>query len=496
MWFPVASIAIRDEDLRPNRQPEFTQLDLEASFIDEAFIFETIEELTCQMFLLGGIALPRPFFQMTYQEAINRYGTDRPDTRFGMAFEDVSDVLRETSYSIFRQIIAQGGRIKGFCVKGQASALSKNVLQNEYALRIVPELGGKGMSWMKVTDGRLQSNIVQFFGRRELEGLRERFQADEGDVLMMIADASLDQVNKVLCSLRLHVANRLNVASDSEFRPLWVTEFPLFELKDERLSSQHHPFTMPDRVDFDPSDQADMLGLNSRAYDLVVNGEELGGGSIRIHQMEIQRKIFHALGLSAEDAEAKFGFFLKALEYGAPPHGGLALGIDRVIAMILGVSSIRDVIAFPKNRSAFCPLTRAPASIDREQRAELGLGAGVPTRTPSLEPPAGIGEQGDRFSGRERISQSEVAHVAKLARLKLSESEAADYQKDLNAVLEYVETLQELDTQAVPPMSHVLTLKNVWRDDRPRKSQTSKSILSNAPEGQEDYFKVPKILEG
>jgi len=494
-YFQIAR-CFRDEDLRPNRQPEFTQLDLEASFIDEAFIFETIEELTCRMFMLGGIDLPRPFSQITFQEAMNRYGTDRPDTRFGMAFEDVSDVLRETSYSIFRQIIAQGGRIKGFCIKGQASALSKNVLQNEYALRIVPELGGKGMSWMKVTDGRLQSNIAQFFSPRELEGLRERFQANEGDVLMMIADASLEQVNKVLCSLRLHVANRLNVAPDREFRPLWVTEFPLFELKDGRLSSQHHPFTMPNRVDFDPSDQADMLGLNSRAYDLVINGEELGGGSIRIHQMETQLKIFHALGLSAEDAKAKFGFFLRALEYGAPPHGGLALGIDRVVAMILGASSIREVIAFPKNRSAFCPLTRAPASIDREQRAELGLGAEIPARAPSLEAPAGIGKQGGRFSPHERISASEVAHVAKLARLQLTKSEAADYQKDLNAVLEYVETLQELDTRAVPPMSHVLPLKNVWRNDRPRKSRTSKSILSNAPEGEQDYFKVPKILEG
>jgi aspartyl-tRNA synthetase len=212
--------------------------------------------------------------------------------------------------------------------------------------------------------------------------------------------------------------------------------------------------------------------------------------------MEIQRKIFHALGLSAEDAETKFGFFLKALEYGAPPHGGLALGIDRVIAMILGVSSIRDVIAFPKNRSAFCPLTRAPASIDREQRAELGLGAAHPARTPHAETPAGIDEQDGRFSRGERISQSEVAHVAKLARLQLSEPEIADYQKDLNAVLEYVATLQEVDTRSVPPMSHVLALKNVWRDDRPGKSRESKSILSNAPEGEEGYFKVPKILEG
>ncbi len=494
-YFQIAR-CFRDEDLRPNRQPEFTQLDLEAAFIDEAFIFEMVEELTCHMFRLGGIDLPRPFAQMTYQEAMNRYGTDRPDTRFGMAFEDLSDVLQETDYSVFRQTIGGGGSVKGFCVKGQASALSKNVLQNEYAIRIVPELGGKGMTWMKLTDGRLQSNIVQFFSRGELEGLRERFQAHEGDVLMMIAGASLDEVHKVLCSLRLHVAKRLHLASEREFRPLWVTDFPLFELKDGRLSSQHHPFTMPDRTDFDPSDRADMLALQSRAYDLVINGEELGGGSIRIHRMDIQRKIFQALGLGAEEAEAKFGFFLKALEYGAPPHGGLALGLDRVIAMILGASSIRDVIAFPKNRSAFCPLTRAPAAIDPEQLAELGLGAGMPARTPSRETPDAIGEQDRRFSARERISAAEVAHVARLARLQLSESELAGYRKDLNAVLEYVATLQELDTRAVPPMSHVLALRNVWRDDRPRASRMSKSILSNAPEGEKGFFKVPKILEG
>lgn len=488
----------RDEDLRPNRQPEFTQLDMEASFIDEEFIYEVIEELTARMFALGGIDLPRPFPRMTYQETMERYGTDRPDTRFDMTFEEVTDIVQDTSYTIFRQIIDRGGVVKGFCVKGQSKNLSKNVLQNEYVLKIVPDLGAKGMTWMKVIAGNLQSNIVQFFGQTEQKRLMERFSAEEGDVLMMIADTSPELVNKVLCALRLHVADRLNLIPMDHHSPLWVTGFPLFELKDGRLSSQHHPFTMPDRTDFDPKNLKECLGLKSRAYDLVINGEELGGGSIRIHKMDVQKKIFEALGLSQEQVEAKFGFFLKALEYGAPPHGGLALGMDRVIAMILKASSIREVIAFPKNRSAFCPLSRAPSTVDISQLEELGL-----VTEPVIERPFKRVKGSDQkdiietdSKDPEKISLKDVRHVAKLARLRLSEAEARSYQKDLNAVLEHFETLQELDTKTVEPMSHVLELKNVWREDKPGKSKKTDALLSNAPMKESDYFKVPKILEG
>ncbi|MDP6179927.1 MAG: aspartate--tRNA ligase, partial [Desulfatiglandales bacterium] len=372
----------RDEDLRPNRQPEFTQLDMEASFIDEQFIYEVIEELTVRMFSMGGIDLPRPFPRTHYQEALDRYGTDRPDLRWGMAFEDVTDIVQGTDYTIFRQIIKRGGQVKGFCVKGQIAALSKNVLQNEYAMKIVPSFGANGMTWMKLIDGKLESNIVQFFSPSEQEGFIDRFRAEAGDVIMMIADISRDLVNKVLCSLRLHVAERLGLTPKERYCPLWVTDFPLFERKDGKLSSQHHPFTMPYRSDFDPTDKEDLLSLNSRAYDLVINGEELGGGSIRIHKMEIQEKIFQALGLSRDEVEAKFGFFLRALEYGAPPHGGLALGIDRIIAMILEASSIREVIAFPKNRSAYCPLSQAPSPVEKSQLKELGLDSASRTDRP------------------------------------------------------------------------------------------------------------------
>lgn len=492
-YFQIAR-CFRDEDLRPNRQPEFTQLDLEAAFIDESFIYEVIEALTVRMFKIGGITLDRPFPRMTYEDAMEGYGTDRPDLRFDMAFREVTDILEGTRYGIFKNVISSGGVIKGLKVEGGAKDLSKNVLQNEYALKLVPSFGGKGMTWMKMTGGELQSNIAQFFSKEELLSIADRFGAREGDVIMMIADISRGQANEVLCSLRLHVAERLNMIPENAFRPVWVTDFPLFELKDGEINSQHHPFTMPDRTDFNPSDTEDLISLGSRAYDLVMNGEELGGGSIRIHRMDIQERIFRALGMGREEVEAKFGFFLRALEYGAPPHGGLAFGLDRVAAMILGTPSIRDVIAFPKNRSALCPLTRAPSEADPAQLEELHLISGRQA-----------GSQGDATSASsvgeaERtgpsLSEDDVRHVARLARLRLSDEETEAFGKDLNSVLDYVDSINEIDTDAIEPMSHVLEAQNVWREDVKSPSPEGGAVLENAPETQDNYFKVPKILEG
>ena len=429
---------------------------------------------------------------------MDRYGTDRPDLRFDLSFEEITDILRNTEYIVFRKIIEKGGIIKGFIIRDHADRLSKNLLQNEYALKIVPSLGARGMTWMKLIDGRLDSNIVQFFRADERKRIIERFRATDGDVLMMIADIQRDTVNKVLGRLRLHLAERVGLIPADTFSPLWVTDFPLFELKEGELSSQHHPFTMPDRTDIDPGDPEDLLKLNSRAYDLVVNGEELGGGSIRIHDMNLQRKIFRALGLSMREAGRKFGFFLKALEYGAPPHGGLALGMDRVVAMILKTSSIRDVISFPKNRSAFCPLTKAPAQADEVQLNELGLAIPSDARgDKGMVGEANGAQPIEKVPQRyERITKEEVRHIAELARLTLSETEAETYRKDLNAVLNYVDLLGEVDTHGIRPMSHVLDIKNVWREDRPAGEKQSGRILANAPDREEDYFKVPKILEG
>ncbi len=371
-YFQIAR-CFRDEDLRPNRQPEFTQLDIEASFIDEEFIYELVERLTERMFALGDISLERPFPRMTWHEAMDTMGSDHPDTRFGLRFTDVTDMFRETSYGIFRKILDGGGVIKGINVKGQSERLSKNVLQNEYAKKIVPSFGAKGMTWMRVAGGTLESNIVQFFSEEERRKIIERFGAEDGDVIILIADTSRDAVLSVLGQLRLHLAKRLDLIREGIYCPTWITEFPLFSLTDRRITSNHHPFTAPDRTDFNPENREELLALKSRAYDLVVNGEELGGGSIRIHEKSLQKKIFGALKISDDDVAEKFGFFLKALEYGTPPHGGLALGMDRVIAMILKTESIREVIAFPKNRSAYCPLSKAPSPVSRKQLSELGL---------------------------------------------------------------------------------------------------------------------------
>ncbi len=487
----------RDEDLRPNRQPEFTQLDLEASFIDEEFIYEMVEELLTRMFAVGGIDLPRPFPRMTYEQAVEGYGTDRPDLRFGMDFKEVTDIVRETNYTIFKQIISSGGCVKGICVRGKAHELSKNVLQNEYALKIVPSFGAKGMTWMKVINGSLQSNIVQFFSASEQEALKNRFEAHDGDVLLMIADTSRALVNEVLGRLRIHIAERLQLIPQDIYSPVWITQFPLFELKEGKISSQHHPFTQPDREDFDPFDTEELLSLKSRAYDIVVNGEELGGGSLRIYNMETQKRVFQALGLSPAEAEAKFGFFLKALEYGTPPHGGLALGMDRVIAMILGASSIREVIAFPKNRSAFCPLSRAPSEVDLAQLEELGLLGGTEAR---LEAGQAKGQHKIVKKATKpqaaRISANDVKHVAGLARLSISRDEIESYTNDLNSILGYVEALADLDTENIPPTSHVLDIKNVWRNDQVEPWDEPNKILSEAPQEVDKFFKVPKILEG
>jgi len=372
-YFQLAR-CFRDEDLRPNRQPEFTQLDLEASFIDEEFLYAIVEELTVRMFAVGGITLCRPFPRMSYTEAMDTTGSDRPDLRFGLRIVDATDLFTDTNYSIFRQILKRGGCIKGINVKGQSEALSKNVLQNEYAREIAPSFGAKGMTWMRAEGGRLESNIVQFFSETELAGLQKRFDLQDGDVLIMVADPSYTTVISALGQLRLHLAGRLGLIPENTFYPVWITEFPLFEPTDDGgITSSHHPFTAPDRTDFDPKNIEELLSLHSRAYDLVMNGEELGGGSIRINNRDLQRKIFAALGLTEDDMREKFGFFLRAFDHGAPPHGGLALGMDRVVSMILGTQSIRDVIAFPKNRSAACPLTGAPAAVKHEQLAELGL---------------------------------------------------------------------------------------------------------------------------
>ncbi|MEE9936832.1 MAG: aspartate--tRNA ligase [Deltaproteobacteria bacterium] len=480
-YFQLAR-CFRDEDLRPNRQPEFTQLDIEASFIDEEFLFELIEELTVRMFAIGGIELARPFARMTYAEAMDTTGSDRPDLRFGLRFVDVTDVFAETRYAIFRQILQRGGCIKGINISGQSEKLSKNVLQNEYAREIAPSFGAKGMTWMRAEGGKLESNIVQFFSEKELEELQRRFAVADGDVLILIADPSYAVVTSALGQLRLHLAGRLGLIAENSFYPVWITEFPLFEPTDEGgVTSSHHPFTAPDREDFDPENIEELLSLKSRAYDLVMNGEELGGGSIRINNRDLQRRIFAALGLSEEETRERFGFFLRAFDFGAPPHGGLALGMDRTVSMILQTPSIREVIAFPKNRSAACPLTGAPSTVKREQLAELGLldlgGKEVLPGTAEKEDP--------------------MDYLSWVSRIGISAAE----RPVMEEILAGAAALARLAEEKAGPEEPIYTVAAVSNRMRPgTKEQRSEfaangRFLKSAPAVKGDYFKVASILE-
>jgi len=363
----------RDEDLRPNRQPEFTQLDLEASFIDETFIFNLIEGLIESLFDFANKPLKGPFPHLPYSDAMEKYGSDKPDLRFGLEMVEVTQHLTNVNFKVFQSIASSGGCIKAINVKGKASDMSKNMLQEEFAKKVVPKLGGKGMAWMKMEEGKLQSNIVQFFSEEEQAHIIDSLKAENGDVLLFIADKSRKSVNDVLGRLRLYVAEKFGFIDPTKFVACWVTNFPLFEEKDGSITSIHHPFTAPDGDVLKASSREEILALNSRGYDLVINGEEIGGGSIRIHQSDVQERIFDLLGLSKEDIELKFGWFVKALEYGTPPHGGIALGLDRLVGMLLDTESIREVIAFPKNRVAYCPLTHAPSIVSNDQCTELNL---------------------------------------------------------------------------------------------------------------------------
>jgi aspartyl-tRNA synthetase len=471
----------RDEDLRPNRQPEFTQLDIEASFIDEEFIYELVEGLVIKIFEIGGINLPRPFPRMTYNEAIDTMGSDRPDLRFGMKFEDITDIFANTGYEIFRQILKQQGVIKGIKVENASHRLSKNVLQNEYAKQIVPGFGAKGMTWMRVVGNTLQSNIIQFFSKEEQKATVKRFSAKGGDVILMIADPSPNSAASALGHLRLHVAERLGLIPDGVFSPVWVTRFPLFEETDEGISSNHHPFTAPDRRDFNPRDRGELLSLRSRSYDLVVNGEELGGGSIRINDSELQNRIFEALGLTESDIGERFEFFIKALQYGAPPHGGIALGMDRVVSMILGTPSIREVIAFPKNRSAYCPLTGAPSRIAGKQLHELGL----LDFSPAITIP-GMHEEKDLIDS-----------LSWLSRIGIKDEEKVLIESALDDAVRLGSVMKEHAGGEEPAFSAVTLVNRSRSGDTARMCELAENgdLLKNAPSVTGGFFKVANIIE-
>jgi aspartyl-tRNA synthetase len=369
----------RDEDLRADRQPEFTQVDVEISFATESLVFEMIEPLIVEVFKEGGIDVTGPFRRMSYADAMAKYGSDKPDLRCGMAIEELSPVFTETTFPVFREILDAKGVVRGFVIPGAGGSSRKELdtLADEAV-----SLGAKGLIWARYTaDGGVQSPILKTVGEEAIRAALVRTVTGSGDLLVMAAGEA-DATSKTLGQLRLNVAKRLDLLKPDQFEFLWVVDFPLLEwdAEDKRWSPMHHPFTSP--IDEDMAKLESAPGeVRAKAYDLVLNGSEIGGGSIRIHDTNQQRQIFRLLNISDEEAVTRFGFFLEALEYGTPPHGGIALGLDRLVALLAGEQSIREVMAFPKTAAAVDLMAGAPSTVNPKQLKELHL--------KTLEPPPG-----------------------------------------------------------------------------------------------------------
>ncbi|HXF74803.1 MAG TPA: aspartate--tRNA ligase [Methylomirabilota bacterium] len=361
----------RDEDLRADRQPEFTQLDMEMSFVQPSDIMQIVEGMICLLFKeLKGIELKWPFARLTYQEAINRFGSDKPDLRFGLELKDFTAALRNCQARVFTAAIQKGGVVKGIRIPKGAELSRKDL---DEMTPFVSTFGAKGIAWAKLGEEGWQSPIAKFLSEGEQKEVERIAEAQAGDVILFCAD-SAKIVHDALGNLRLYLGEKLGLIPQDDFSLVWVVDFPLMEYDpaEKRYVALHHPFTAPLEEDLALLD-SEPAKARSKAYDLALNGVEIGGGSIRIHQAELQRKILELMGIGAEEAEAKFGFFLEALSYGAPPHGGIAFGIDRLAMLLSGAKSLRDVIAFPKSQRAVCMLTDAPSAVEPRQLRELGI---------------------------------------------------------------------------------------------------------------------------
>ena len=370
-YFQIAR-CFRDEDLRADRQPEFTQLDIELSFEDQDFILDLMEHMMQRIFKnVLNVDIQIPFKRITWDDAMNLYGSDKPDLRFDMHFYDISDLLRDTGFKVFRNVLDNGGIVKAITVKGDA-AIPRRELDG--LVDYVGNYGAKGLAWIGLNkDGSLKCQITKFLGEDKIREIGKFCEAENGDLILIIADKP-KVVAQALGELRLEMARRMNLIDENEFCFRWVTDFPMFEYseEDKRWVAEHHPFTAPRDEDVqylltDPSK------VYAKAYDMVLNGVEAGGGSLRIYQEELQEKVFKAIGITYEEAQEKFGFLLDAFRYGAPPHAGIALGLDRLVMLMLRLGSIRDVIAFPKTQSAIDQMTQAPSEVVDMQLKELHI---------------------------------------------------------------------------------------------------------------------------
>lgn len=365
----------RDEDLRADRQPEFTQIDLEMSFVDVDDVIAINEGFLKKIFKeMMGVDITLPIKRMPYDEAMERYGSDKPDLRFGFELKKLNDVVVDCDFKVFTDALANGGDVRGICIDGGAEAYTRKKIDK--LIEASKSYGAKGLVWMKVAENDISSSVNKFFSPEQLREIADVFDAKTGDLILICSDRP-KVVFDTLGFLRRHIASELGLLDDKKFELLWVVDFPLFEIDDETgaMHAMHHPFTSPKEEDIPLLDK-EPAKVKANAYDIVLNGVELGGGSIRIHDRNLQETMFKTLGISDEDIEEKFGFLVEAFKYGAPPHGGLAYGLDRLVMLLVGEDSIREVMAFPKNQAAQCMVSDAPGVVTDQQLDELGLKRG------------------------------------------------------------------------------------------------------------------------
>ena len=373
-YFQIAK-CFRDEDLRADRQPEFTQIDMELSFVDVDDVIDVNERLLAKLFKdVLDVEVPLPIPRMTWQEAMDRYGSDKPDTRFGMELTDVTEVVKDSEFVVFKGAIENGGTVRGINAKGQGEMPRKKI---DKLVSFAKDYGAKGLAYIAIqNDGTVKSSFAKFMTEEEMKAVIDAMGGESGDLLLFAADKN-KVVWDVLGNLRLELAKQMDLLRKDEYKFLWITEFPLLEWSEEqnRYVAMHHPFTMPMEEDL-PYLESEPGRVRAKAYDITLNGNEIGGGSVRIFQDDVQERMFAALGFSKEEAYDRFGFLLDAFKYGVPPHAGLAYGLDRMVMLMAKEDSIRDVIAFPKVKDASCLMTEAPNVVDEKQLEELGLALG------------------------------------------------------------------------------------------------------------------------
>ena len=473
----------RDEDLRADRQPEFTQVDMEMSFVEQEDIFQHLESLFKHIMReMKGLVSDEPFLRMTWQEAMDVYGSDKPDLRFELPIVDLTDIARECSFAVFRRVADSGGVVRAICVPGGNSFTRSTI---DELTRKAQSYGAGGMAWIALRpDGEVYSILTKYFSESDIQAIIQAVDAHPGDFILFCAD-KLATVRKVLGALRLDIGDLLGLRDKNVYKFLFVTDFPQFEWSDEekRWVATHHPFTMPY-----PEDVQYLLTdpgrVRAQAYDVVLNGIEMGSGSIRIHDQQVQKIMFEALGFSDDEIQDRFGFMVDAFRYGTPPHGGFAFGLDRLVMILCGADSLRDVIAFPKVKDASCPMTSAPAAVSTEQLEVLGLLEGFKQEH--------IASQKQK---RQNAGLIDIENVANLARLSLTDEEKRRLPDEMGDIIAFANQLAAIDTEGVPVTAHVVPLRNVFREDIPTENFTREQMLFNAPTTDGVYMTVPKTVE-